>query len=123
MSVYFLLTILTSISKAGPKIMPVANDVFVTVNDFNQIKVAVLAFVVLQLLGFVKWVFGIFFGDNRTLSEKVNSLETNDALIIQKLENIEKYYANLKDSQISEGEIRNLIRDEASYAEKLKRRN
>lgn len=104
-------------------IVPLTQDPpsYVTTKDFDQIKIAGLILALSAVVQIAKSLFSFFSGERRDLANKVKHLDEQSIVLNAKMDQILLSIAQIKDSQISEHEIRNITRNEIDYRDRVKR--
>lgn len=117
--VYFI-AILTKITEAKPIIVPIDGEKFLTISDLKDLKILILSFIALNAFQFLKWFGGLFFGDQKSLKENVNNLQRNAEKMFDTMTVMQRDVARIADSQLTETEVRTIVRDERQHERRIK---
>lgn len=107
---------------AKPVLVPVSPDISIGVTDIKDLKILILIFALGSLANLLKWVWGFFSNKDEDRDKKIDEMKDVQSETLNAIKELRIYVGQLRDGQLSESEIRNLIRDEANYAEKLAKR-
>jgi hypothetical protein len=125
MSVYFTLILLTRTSEAAKSISAKVSenpDTYLTISDLKDFKILALTLIVISALNLVKFLASFFSSERKDLKDRVEELEEITTKIDHKIDTILLSVAQIKDSQLTESQIRKLTREEIDYVDKLKTR-
>lgn len=121
MSVCFLLIPIAK-TEAKKLIIPLSNpdpDSYVSFNDLNQMKILILTFVVTAL---VKIVWDVLKSKNSDVTGRIVSIEKTQHDILNAIQRLGIHLDQVKASQVVENEVREIVRNEIDYAEKVERK-
>lgn len=122
MKSFFILILITNISHAKAVIAPVGkvdgNDLFVTVNDLNQLKIMFLLFALTTLYTVGKELWNWIRNKDSDVGKRIDKMEEKQDEILTAIQKLEIHLAHVKDNKVTEMDVRSIVRDEYEFIQK-----
>lgn len=125
MSVYSTLILITNNSFAKAVVAPLGkvdgNDLFVTVNDLNQLKIMALLFTIGSLWTIIKGLYHWFTNKESNLDKRIDDIEKSQKEILTAIQRLDIHLAQVKDNKVTETQVRDIVRDEYEFIQKYRK--